>query len=125
MTTHRSSTRGLGLKEMLQACLRIAVVAAALGIPQIAPAQEAPQKDNSSQSDNTLQEVVVTGSRVARSTFTTPNPVTVLDSKDITNLGLVNVGDVPDATWNAWRRGAAHWSRPWSLGVLGEFLRQL
>ena len=33
--------------------------------------------------------------------------------------------DVPDATWDAWRRGAAHWSRPWSLGVLGEFLRQL
>jgi asparagine synthase (glutamine-hydrolysing) len=30
----------------------------------------------------------------------------------------------PDDTWNAWRRGAAHWSRPWALGVLGEFLRQ-
>ncbi len=44
--------------------------------------------------DNTLQEVVVTGSRVARSTFTTPNPVTVLDAKDIQNLGLTNVGEV-------------------------------
>ena len=31
--------------------------------------------------------------------------------------------DVPDATWRAWQRGAAHWSRPWALGVLGEFLR--
>jgi asparagine synthase (glutamine-hydrolysing) len=31
---------------------------------------------------------------------------------------------VPDATWNAWQRGAAHWSRPWALGMLGEFLRQ-
>jgi asparagine synthase (glutamine-hydrolysing) len=30
----------------------------------------------------------------------------------------------PDDTWNAWRRGATHWSRPWALGVLGEFLRQ-
>jgi hypothetical protein len=29
----------------------------------------------------------------------------------------------PDDTWNAWRRGAAHWSRPWALGVLGEFLK--
>ena len=37
---------------------------------------------------------MVTGSRVARSTFTTPNPVTVLDAKDIESLGLVNVGDV-------------------------------
>ncbi|MCU1385624.1 MAG: asnB [Acidobacteria bacterium] len=31
---------------------------------------------------------------------------------------------VPDATWLAWQRGAAHWSRPWALGVLGAFLRQ-
>jgi iron complex outermembrane recepter protein len=42
----------------------------------------------------TVEEVVVTGSRVGRSTFTTPNPVTVLDSKDIDNLGLTNVGEV-------------------------------
>ena len=41
-----------------------------------------------------VEQVVVTGSRVARSTFTTPNPVTVLDSKTIENLGLTNVGDV-------------------------------
>jgi asparagine synthase (glutamine-hydrolysing) len=32
--------------------------------------------------------------------------------------------DAPDAQWNAWRSGAAHWSRPWALGVLGAFLRQ-
>jgi asparagine synthase (glutamine-hydrolysing) len=31
---------------------------------------------------------------------------------------------VPDATWRAWQRGAAHWSQPWALGVLGAFLRQ-
>ena len=31
--------------------------------------------------------------------------------------------DAPDETWNAWQRGAAHWSRPWALGMLGEFLR--
>ena len=30
----------------------------------------------------------------------------------------------PDDTWNAWQRGTMHWSRPWALGVLGEFLRQ-
>jgi len=33
--------------------------------------------------------------------------------------------EVPDATWRAWQAGAAHWSRPWALGVLGEFLRQM
>jgi asparagine synthase (glutamine-hydrolysing) len=33
--------------------------------------------------------------------------------------------EVPDATWRAWQRGAAHWSRPWALGLLGEFLRNV
>jgi asparagine synthase (glutamine-hydrolysing) len=33
--------------------------------------------------------------------------------------------EVPDATWRAWEAGAAHWSRPWALGMLGEFLRQM
>jgi asparagine synthase (glutamine-hydrolysing) len=26
------------------------------------------------------------------------------------------------AAWEAWTRGGAHWSRPWALGVLGQFL---
>jgi asparagine synthase (glutamine-hydrolysing) len=28
----------------------------------------------------------------------------------------------PDQVLDAWRRGAAHWSRPWGLSVLGHFL---
>ena len=32
---------------------------------------------------------------------------------------------VPDETWRVWQSGVAHWSRPWALGVLGEFLRQM
>ena len=94
MAAHWSDTRGAGLKGTLQTLVQIAALAVVAAIPQLAPAQEAPAKDNSNQNDNSLQEVVVTGSRVARSTFTTPNPVTVIDSKDIRNLGLVNVGDV-------------------------------
>lgn len=39
-------------------------------------------------------EILVTGSRVARSTFDTPQPVTVLNSKDIEALNLNNVGEV-------------------------------
>ncbi len=54
-----------------------------------AQAQEAP-KDQS----QTVQEVVVTGSRIARSTFTTPNPVTVIDQAQIQKLNLTNAGDV-------------------------------
>ncbi|MET0291451.1 MAG: TonB-dependent receptor plug domain-containing protein, partial [Steroidobacteraceae bacterium] len=41
-----------------------------------------------------LDEVVVTGSRVGRTTFDTPNPVTVLSAEDIDKLGLTNVGAV-------------------------------
>jgi outer membrane receptor protein involved in Fe transport len=44
--------------------------------------------------NGSLEEVVVTGSRIERSTFNTPNPVTVLGAKDIQNLGLTNVGQV-------------------------------
>ena len=44
-------------------------------------------------SDRRLQEVVVTGSRIGRSTFTTPNPVSVLNSDEMARLGLANVGD--------------------------------
>jgi len=41
-----------------------------------------------------VEEVVVTGSRLSRSTFTAPNPVTVLNAQDIEKLGLTNVGSV-------------------------------
>jgi len=29
------------------------------------------------------------------------------------------------AVVDAWTRGGAHWSRPWALGVLGQFLDQM
>ncbi len=32
--------------------------------------------------------------------------------------------DAPGDAWNAWQQGAAHWSRPWALGVLGAFLKR-
>jgi len=30
--------------------------------------------------------------------------------------------DVPARVWHDWQTGAVHWSRPWGLGVLGQFL---
>ena len=51
--------------------------------PQIAGAQE-----------QTPEEVIVTGSRVSGSGFDSPQPVTTINSQQIENLGLVNVGDV-------------------------------
>lgn len=40
------------------------------------------------------EEIVVTGSRIARSGFDTPTPVTVVGQESIQNLGLVNTGEV-------------------------------
>ena len=94
MVTDWSKVRGLALTGVLRAFLPAAALVAALSVPQLASAQETPANGTSPQSNDQLSEVVVTGSRVARSTFTTANPVTVLDNKDIENLGLVNVGDV-------------------------------
>ena len=39
-------------------------------------------------------QIIVTGSRLARSTFNTTSPVTVIDQKDIQNLNLTDVGEV-------------------------------
>ena len=54
------------------------------------------------------------------------------DLEPFVRSGMAHLADsgwiapgVPDATWRAWQRGAAHWSRPWALGLLGEFLRHL
>src|SRR5688500_11880071 len=68
----------------------VAVPAAA----QDAAAQGQIQQQSSSSPASSENEILVTGSRVGRSTFETPNPVTVLDSEDVANLGLVNVAEV-------------------------------
>jgi iron complex outermembrane recepter protein len=74
---------------------RFAMTIAVLwGIGRVALAQDTGQPPGPSDQNAPVQEVVVTGSRIARSTFTTPNPVTVLDSRDINNLNLTNVGQV-------------------------------
>jgi len=63
--------------------------AASAGLAQAqAPAASA---DSNSQA---VEGVVVTGSRIVRSTFTTPNPVTVIDQQQIQQLNLTNAGDV-------------------------------
>ena len=54
--------------------------------------QEAPLPDAAA--TPALQEVVVTGSRIRRSTdFTAPTPTTVIDAATMENLGIGNLGD--------------------------------
>jgi len=73
--------------------------AVALAIAALVPAQAWAQEGD----DNTLQEsgaesspqeaIVVTGSRIARSTFTSSTPVTVIGGETIAALGQVNIGE--------------------------------
>lgn len=54
-----------------------------------------PPPDSTSKStDASVADIIVTGSRLSRSTFTTPNPVTVIGAQEIQKLGLTNVGAV-------------------------------
>jgi iron complex outermembrane receptor protein len=78
----------------LMLCLSIVIWGATAGRAFAQDTGTPAQNSTAPAKSDTLEEVVVTGSRVARSTFTTPNPVTVLDSQDIQNLGLTNVGQV-------------------------------
>src|SRR5580692_12709275 len=78
----------------LTLCLSVAILGTTGGRALAQDTGTPPPTSSTPAKSDALDEVVVTGSRVARSTFTTPNPVTVLDSTDIQNLGLTNVGEV-------------------------------
>src|SRR5690606_22232152 len=67
----------------------LASAVSALCIGGTAYAQEPEQGD-----DRSVEELVVTGTRIPRNDFTTPNPVATIDREDIDALGLVSVGDI-------------------------------
>jgi outer membrane receptor protein involved in Fe transport len=64
--------------------------------PEATPAAEqtVPTNSAASTASPALEEVVVTGTHIATSTFTTPTPVTVIDNSTIQALGLTSVADV-------------------------------
>jgi asparagine synthase (glutamine-hydrolysing) len=54
------------------------------------------------------------------------------DLKDLVDSGMRSLeGDgwiapgTADRLWTAWQRGEAHWVRPWALGILGHFTREV
>src|SRR5262245_16943528 len=89
----------LGGSIMVQrkACIRACVIpllAAAAAAPAFADQGTPGPVDSESQPKARLEEITVTGSRITRDTFSTPNPVTVVGSDEMQKLGLANVGDV-------------------------------
>jgi iron complex outermembrane receptor protein len=77
------STTAFSTTALSKTALAIGLLA---GLSAPALAQEEGEDDSS--------RIVVTGSRVERSTFETTTPVTVLDSEDIDNLGLTGVDEI-------------------------------
>src|SRR5689334_227650 len=84
MTTTRVGVRGDAARLGSLSLLAIAVAGA---LPAMAQQPAGAQAGSQ-------EEIIVTGSRVSRSGFDSSQPLTTIDSQQIENLGLVNVGDV-------------------------------
>ena len=67
----------------------LAAMAVGLALAGTAQAQDAPASDDAEAID---EAIIVTGSRLARSTFDTPTPVTVLGAESLKQLGATNIG---------------------------------
>jgi outer membrane receptor protein involved in Fe transport len=67
-------------------------IAVAAALPAVAQQQQQQQQQQAQTGPS--EEIIVTGSRVTRSGFDSSQPLTTIDSQQIENLGLVNVGDV-------------------------------
>ena len=70
------------LKKTTAVFTSIALLLASFAGAQVAVAEEVE-----------IEEVVVTGSRIARDTFTTPAPVTLIDSVALDAVGSTNIGE--------------------------------
>ena len=74
--------------------LRRSVIRSFVVLVCVASTAQLAYAQNQAAPNQANDEIIVTGSRVGRSTFETPNPVTVLNSEDIEDLGLNNVAEV-------------------------------
>jgi iron complex outermembrane receptor protein len=81
--------------RLFNGCGALAVLVALHSAPVHAQASEPETlaQDVPADTGQPAGDIVVTGSRIARSGFTTPTPVTVMDAELINNLGQVNAGE--------------------------------
>ena len=83
------------LKSYLLTASALAIICATSTASFAAQSSDSNTKNNQqASSDLSVGEVIITGSRIKRTTdFDTPNPTTIVDSKYMQNLGIVNLGD--------------------------------
>ncbi len=78
--------------SVIRAGASAAALAAAISLAVPAAAQDQPADDSAAESES--EAIVVTGSRIARSGFTAPTPVTVLGEEQIARQGASNISQV-------------------------------
>jgi len=80
--------RAIGLRHLL-------VAASALGAFSGSPAlaQAEPSEAEEQEADDSDTAIIVTGSRIARSTFNSPSPVTMLGGDDLSRRGVTNIAE--------------------------------
>jgi len=84
-----------GLSTLAMAASMVtAGTAFAQDVPQTGPTEDTDVQANGQAVEQGGAQIIVTGSRLARSTFNTTSPVTVLGAEEIQNLGLTDVGEV-------------------------------
>lgn len=74
--------------------LRRGLLATAVTSAMLAGAGAASAQNSNSDEEKVLDQITVTGSRIAREGFITPSPVTSLSSEEIRATGAVTIGDL-------------------------------
>jgi outer membrane receptor protein involved in Fe transport len=76
----------------------------ALALSLLGTGGQAHAQDKGAQAPQNLEEIVVTGSRIRRtSDFETSNPTTVVDGQSMKDLGIVNLGEAMPSNVSSFR----------------------
>ena len=81
--SYRSAVQSAGRQSCVTGCMAVAILASAVG-----------QAADLDTDQGSLEQVVITGSRIQRTDTDTPAPVQVITSEQIANSGYTSISDV-------------------------------
>ena len=84
----------MALRQFRRTPLATAIAAATAGSLASLPATAQGADEATADTTGTVEEVVVTGSRIRREVADTPNPVTIIDRQELELTGMENVADI-------------------------------
>lgn len=83
----------MSTKKISELVANLALISGAAAFLLSAPIYAQDEEGDEASAEDTIEEVIVTGSRIARSGFDTMMPTVVLDSQVLDNQGVTNVAD--------------------------------